>query len=266
MTAYEKIVRKGKKVSAADFEYIQTQYATAKADAEAGLWAIQPGAHEHASLYSPLDHTHVGGAVIPSGVIVIWSGLRANIPIGWYLCDGDNGTPDLRDKFICSVTGVEEAGLTGGSATLIHTGSAVGDHAAQTHSGTAVGEHAAQTHTGSAVDNHAALVHADTAVANHTNVAVPATATAAGKVGTSTANLATNLHTHTIATITHSVTQPSNHAAMTHAVTQPSQHGALVHDITQPSDHPILEHAVTQPNDHADSRPPYYKLCFIMKG
>lgn len=37
---------------------------------------------------------------VPSGAIVVWSGMIANIPDGWVLCDGNNGTPDLRDKFI----------------------------------------------------------------------------------------------------------------------------------------------------------------------
>lgn len=37
---------------------------------------------------------------VAAGVIVAWSGTIAQIPQGWVLCDGDNGTPDLRDKFI----------------------------------------------------------------------------------------------------------------------------------------------------------------------
>lgn len=37
---------------------------------------------------------------IPTGVIVMWSGLIAEIPDGWALCDGGNGTPDLRDRFV----------------------------------------------------------------------------------------------------------------------------------------------------------------------
>ncbi len=32
------------------------------------------------------------------GIIVMWSGLT--IPSGWALCDGTNGTPDLRGRFI----------------------------------------------------------------------------------------------------------------------------------------------------------------------
>ncbi|HAH20142.1 MAG TPA: hypothetical protein DCL49_04465 [Candidatus Omnitrophica bacterium] len=37
---------------------------------------------------------------IPAGVILMWSGTIVSIPSGWVLCDGNNGTPDLRDKFI----------------------------------------------------------------------------------------------------------------------------------------------------------------------
>src|SRR3989304_8183330 len=36
----------------------------------------------------------------PVGGIIMWSGLLVNIPNGWALCDGMNGTPDLRGQFI----------------------------------------------------------------------------------------------------------------------------------------------------------------------
>jgi hypothetical protein len=34
------------------------------------------------------------------GEIRIHSGSLASIPTGWHLCDGTNGTPDLRDRFV----------------------------------------------------------------------------------------------------------------------------------------------------------------------
>ena len=37
---------------------------------------------------------------VPSGVILLWYGTAGNIPTGWVLCDGSNGTPDLRDRFV----------------------------------------------------------------------------------------------------------------------------------------------------------------------
>lgn len=48
--------------------------------------------------------TYVGGllaARVPAGTIVMWNGTSA--PSGWYLCDGTNGTPDLRGRFIVSI-------------------------------------------------------------------------------------------------------------------------------------------------------------------
>src|SRR5574343_307799 len=36
----------------------------------------------------------------PSGVICWWSGSEASIPSGWYLCNGLNGTPDLRNRVV----------------------------------------------------------------------------------------------------------------------------------------------------------------------
>lgn len=40
---------------------------------------------------------------MPPGIIAMWSGLIANIPAGWALCDGTGGTPDLSGKFIVGV-------------------------------------------------------------------------------------------------------------------------------------------------------------------
>jgi hypothetical protein len=60
-------------------------------------------------------------ASIPSGVIVMWSGLLANIPDGWAICNGANGTPDLRDMFICGTSTGENPGATGGTTTHTHS-------------------------------------------------------------------------------------------------------------------------------------------------
>lgn len=47
------------------------------------------------------------------GIIVMWSGQLATIPQGWVLCDGTNGTPDLRSRFIVgAASSVSGAGLT----------------------------------------------------------------------------------------------------------------------------------------------------------
>ena len=47
---------------------------------------------------------------LPSGVIMMWSGAASDIPSGFVLCNGNNNTPNLLDKF---VVGDAVAGLTG---------------------------------------------------------------------------------------------------------------------------------------------------------
>jgi len=59
--------------------------------------------------------------VIPSGIIVMWSGILATIPSGWSLCDGGGGTPDLRDKFVIGAPAATDPGGTGGSTSHSHT-------------------------------------------------------------------------------------------------------------------------------------------------
>jgi hypothetical protein len=59
---------------------------------------------------------------VPAGVITMWSGSIATIPAGWFLCDGSNSTPDLRDKFVYGAGASKNPGDTGGStSTGAHT-------------------------------------------------------------------------------------------------------------------------------------------------
>lgn len=55
------------------------------------------------------------------GMIVAWSGSVENIPNGWHLCNGNGGTPDLRDKFIMGAGGETPPGLTGETSSHKHT-------------------------------------------------------------------------------------------------------------------------------------------------
>lgn len=59
----------------------------------------------------------VASTIIPSGTIVMWWGSVATIPSGWVLCSGQNGTPDLRDRFVVGAGNNYAAGATGGEAT-----------------------------------------------------------------------------------------------------------------------------------------------------
>lgn len=64
--------------------------------------------------------TFVGNGTIPVGGIIMWSGTIANIPSGWALCNGSNGTPDLRNKFIIG-SSVDDTGQSVTSITGSNT-------------------------------------------------------------------------------------------------------------------------------------------------
>lgn len=60
---------------------------------------------------------------LPKGIITQWYGSIASIPAGWALCNGDNDTPDLRDRFIVGAK-EDEGGIakTNVSGALTQTG------------------------------------------------------------------------------------------------------------------------------------------------
>ena len=57
----------------------------------------------------------------PSGVICWWSGSEASIPGGWLLCNGLNGTPDLRDRFVPGAGSHYSRADNGGAGTVTTT-------------------------------------------------------------------------------------------------------------------------------------------------
>ena len=59
------------------------------------------------------------GTTIPTGMISLWYGSIGSVPTGWYLCDGSNGTPDLRDRFIVGAGSAYSVASVGGSTDSI---------------------------------------------------------------------------------------------------------------------------------------------------
>ena len=72
-------------------------------------------------------------SLVPAGVIVMWSGSIASIPSGWFLCDGANSTPDLRDRFIVGAGGAYAVAATGGADSVTLTTAQMPSH---THTAT----------------------------------------------------------------------------------------------------------------------------------
>jgi hypothetical protein len=59
------------------------------------------------------------GTTIPTGMISLWYGAIGSVPSGWYLCDGANGTPDLRDRFVVGAGSTYSVAATGGATDAI---------------------------------------------------------------------------------------------------------------------------------------------------
>jgi hypothetical protein len=175
---------------------------------------------------------------MPLGCIVMWSGSLASIPSGWALCNGANGTPDLRGRFVRGAANGVDPGATGGSST--HTHAAHDDHGSLSHAGAAVANEAAHTHGYTQVPNH---VHVQ-------NVGSAAT----GGLSGATWDTSTN----TPVASGYSTANPTGGVAA--GTTQAgSSHG---HAMTQPSAHAAQGHSA---HDQASSEPPYFALAFIMR-
>lgn len=224
--------------------------------------------------------THAGtphGGSLPAGLIVMWGGLVANIPSGWVLCDGNNGTPNLTDRFVKGTSG--NPGATGGAATHTHAGHT--DHAALTHSGATVGNHAVtqpsahSDHTLSgAIANESAHTHTYTQTVNHVHVQNAASVATGGLVG-STPDASTNTSvasgystanpTGGVATGTTAAGSAHTHGNGTLATSAHSAHAGTAvdaHSVGQASQHAAQTHSA---HDSPNSEPAYYALCFIQK-
>ena len=124
-------------------------------------------------------------SVLPRGMIMMWNSTAATIPTGWQLCNGTNGTPDLRGKFIIGSTGdasgLYYTGTTGGAAGVALT-----------------------------VDNLPSHTH---------DLSSSGTATAGGHSHTATTTATDAGHTHTVTDGGHSHTTPFNRTSKSNNAT-----------------------------------------------
>lgn len=84
------------------------------------------------NIYGIVGTQSSSGTTIPAGLISLWYGSIGSVPTGWYLCDGSNGTPDLRDRFIVGAGNTYAVSASGGatSATLAITNMPAHTHTA----------------------------------------------------------------------------------------------------------------------------------------
>lgn len=165
----------------------------------------------------------------------MWSGASNNIPAGWALCNGQNGTPNLVDRFIVGAGSSYSVGATGGEATHALSTSEMPSHnhsfSSSSHShtislsGLTTNSAGAHTHSFSP-----ALCH-DSGNTFQYRVDKDYTMTSAQFECASA-----GAHTHTI----------SGNASIGNA----SVYGSI---------------GSTGSGTAHENRPPYYALCFIMK-
>lgn len=103
-----------------EFEAIETSVAT-KADLVSPAFLGSPTAPTQASNTdnNTLATTAFVRDVLPAGIVCMWSGSIATIPVGWALCDGSAGTPDLRDRFVIGAGSGYSVGSVGGSKDAV---------------------------------------------------------------------------------------------------------------------------------------------------
>jgi microcystin-dependent protein len=73
--------------------------------------------YSNSSTTTKLTITQIADLIVPIGSIIMWSGSVASIPSNWAFCNGTNGTPDLRNKFIVGAaidnSGIANTNITG---------------------------------------------------------------------------------------------------------------------------------------------------------
>jgi len=176
-------------------------------------------------------------AAIPIGGIIMWSGSVDSIPPGWALCDGRNGTPDLRDRFIVGAGGSYNVGNTGGRKEVTLTTSQLPTH---THTAS-ISSSGTHNHTGTTSleeigdqDMFGSLHTVTERVPNRSNKIDTYETDGAAVLEINPTRLDTN-HSHAFTT--------SSNGSHSHSITISSTGGGQAHE----------------------NRPPYYALCFIMK-
>jgi len=179
------------------------------------------------NLYGIIGTAPSPATPIPSGCILLWSGSIGSIPAGWYLCNGSNGTPDLRDRFVVGAGSTYAVDATGGSADAITV--------SHTHTYT-------ETGTTGAAGSHTHGAWSDTAALSASSYTWGST----GSFSVGATNAVSGAYTNTL-----------NQAGVNGLSTAPDH----THSFTIAGTTASAGTSGTNAN-----LPPYYALCYIMKA
>ena len=178
-----------------------------------------------------------------SGMIILWSGAANAIPSGFVLCDGNNSTPNLTDRFVVGAGAAYGVGASGGSSSV----------------SLSVSEMPSHSHT---INNHSHSFSASATTGNpNTSLTGSVTRIAETYAGAGTAS--------GIFSKTGNVNSP-----LTPSRVDSSGAGGFSIDATHTHNLSVSGNT-GNPSDRAtntqgsgsshENRPPYYALCYIMK-
>lgn len=189
------------------------------------------------------------------GMIVAFRGTV--IPQSWFLCDGSNGTPDLRSRFVLAASGGHPLGSSGGADSQVV--------AAVPHGHTAGGVSA--TGTGHQHGNAAPGVHAQ-GVGTHVHVAGTASTGVGRELISATGSRQVYYRTNLVGGGNAAVQGWTNTNRPPHAHTMGGQTvdasgGNPAH--AHPASNTSANGGVAAPAA-VDNRPVFYSLVYIMKG
>lgn len=190
---------------------------------------------------------------IPIAGIILWSGAIEDVPTGWALCDGNNGTPDLRNVFIVGAGDAYAVDDTGGADEVdISHAHAVGSLVNDT---LGAHQHTISGNTGSVgTHRHASGGYAtDNDTHAHTFNPIAGGTRPDQGVGVSRLSIINDTHSH-------DVTGNSGYAGG-HSHTA----GTLANDSQGDHVHTISGSVDTGGDATHDNRPAYYALAYIMR-
>lgn len=186
---------------------------------------------------------------VPTGLIAMWSGSIANIPAGWALCNGANGTPDLQNRFVVGAGSTYGVGVTGGADSVTLTQAQIPSH---THSISSNGGHS-HTASSNTAGNHSHSGSTNTTGSHNHTISMHAGGDQGGARPQGSPNGQTHIdYTGSNGNHNHSLSINSN--------------GSHSHTITVNSvgDHSHTIGSIGGDGSH-ENRPPYYALAYIMK-
>ena len=180
-----------------------------------------------------------------SGMIILWSGNTGNIPTGFVLCDGNNSTPNLTDRFVVGAGSAYGVGATGGSSSVTLSTANLPSHN-HSFSGSSSHSHTINQHThsfsGSGSNTHSHGVPkgrggSQASISHH--VADTAVEQTQGTFATTNATISISVS----GTTGGASDRGTNSQTVSISGTTGSQGSGTAHE----------------------NRPPYYALCYIMK-